>query len=142
MNITIKFNSIFLNQNFKWLVVIGSVMCVILFFFLKIDLSYCYFLCILIIFTGLLIVFYKNKNEPEKINIEGEKIELSFFNKVFFKRDICVFQKKYLKSQINEDVIELFEEDLIVAKIRKISLRGEDWEILKEYLTLDRPDMH
>lgn len=142
MNITIRFNSIFLIQNFKWLVIIGSVMCAVLFFFLKIDLSYCYFLCMLIIFTGLLIVFYKNKNEPEKINIEGERIEFSFFNKVFFKRKDCIFQKQYLRSQVKEDVIELFEEDLIVAKIRKISLRSEDWRTLKEYLTLAPPDMH
>lgn len=135
MNTTIIFKPVLLNKHLKWLVIIGLVICVVLFLFLKIDLSYRYFLCMLIIFMGLLIVFYNNKNEPEKIIIEGDRIEFSFFNKVFFKKEDCVFKKQNLRSQVKESVIELFDEDRIVSNIRKISLSSENWETLKVYLT-------
>ena len=94
----------------KRLIVIGVIVSIILFVGLEIELSYRYFLSMLIVFIGLLIVFYKNKYELEKIKLQGEQIELAFFNKVFFKRkpilclkhDIEVLELLLLYRQISK----------------------------------------
>ena len=136
MKTIIKLKPFFLTKALWYLVFIGCAICFLFFIFIKIDISFLYFLSMLVIFSGLLIVFYMNRNEPEKIKIEGEKVEFTFFNKVFFKRKICVCQKQELESfQGKDGVIKLYKEKHLVSKIRSSALSNEDWEKVKTYFT-------
>lgn len=136
MNEEVKCKAIYLTQAFKRLIIIGVLVSVILFLGLKIDLSYRYFLSILFVFLGLLIVFYQNKNELEKIKIEDDRVKLTYFNKVFFKRKPIECLKHDIEAQMQESIIELYKSKKIIAKVRITSVNEDDWQKLKSYFTL------
>ena len=136
MNKEIKCKAIFLTRAFKRLIIISLVVSVLLFLGLNIDLSYRYFLSMLFVFTGLLVVFYQNRYELEKLKIQDENIELSFFNKVFFKRKPIQCKKQGIEVQIQEDIITLYKAKQIIAKVRNSSVNKDDWNKLESYFVL------
>lgn len=131
-----KCKGFFLKQALKKLVIISVVVSVLLFLGLNIDLSYRYFLSMFFVFIGLLVVFYYNRHTPEIIKLQGEKIELTFFNKVFFKKPICVFNKQEIESRIQGENIEIFKSGSLSVRIRRNELNTEEWNKLKEYFSL------
>lgn len=134
METTIVFKATYLKKILWILVFIGIATSTLIFIAFKVDLSYRYFLSMLIIFLGLLIVFYLNRNEPEKLDIEGDRIKISFFNKVFFKREPFIYSRNNLTfKDHDENIIELFKDNQLIGIIRRSSLSEEDWEKVKVY---------
>jgi hypothetical protein len=139
MKTTIMFKATYLKKALWLLIFIEVAICALIFIALKFDLSYRYFLSMLIVFLGLLIVFYVNRNEPEKIDIEGDKIKISFFNKVFFKRKPCIYSRHDLIFKNHNDIIELFKDNQLIGIIRRSSLSEEGWEKVKVYFINESP---
>lgn len=133
MNETIRLKPVYLIKGLVWIAPIGIVLSLVLFLCLKIDLSYRYFLSMILVFIALLVVFYMNKEELEKICIIENKLEFHFFNKVFFKRKPCICDKQDIETQINDDTIIIFKDKKIIARIRSTSISNEVWIKLKAY---------
>ena len=140
MDETIKFKASYLNLSLKRLFTIGVLVSISLFVGLDIDLGFRYFLSMLFVFIGLLIVFYLNKNDPETIKFHGDKFEVTFFNKFFFKRSSCVYKRQETESRIKGKTIELFMGEKIVAIIRNsATTSNEDWIKLKSFFPSINP---
>lgn len=134
---TIKFKAIYLTKALWWLIIIGIIISTSIFLSLNIDLSYRYFFSVVIVFIGIIVVFYLNRNELERLDIDGEKIKLSYFNKVIFKRKPASYTKQDIDTKnINNDIIELLNNGKLIGVIRKKSLNLEDWEKVVTYFTL------
>lgn len=88
------------------------------------------------VFGEALFVSYNNRCDPRIIKIDGDKIEVNFFIKFFFKKQICIFKKQEIESRIQNENIEILKKGKLSVKIRKNSMEAEDWIILKEYLSL------
>ncbi len=125
----IKFKASYLNKSILWLIVIGILMSLMLFLTLNLATEYTYFLSMLFVSVGTLIVFYLNRNEPEQVQLDHEKIALVYFNKFFFKKPEANYTISELKSSVVNDRIVLSKNNLVVAIIRKASLVLADWEI-------------
>ncbi|MFO7447551.1 MAG: hypothetical protein R6W90_14365 [Ignavibacteriaceae bacterium] len=80
-----------------------------------------------------MIVFYLNRTEPKELEIDSDEVKITFFNKVFFKKVSRTFIKQNINYKLNNDIIELFEDNLLIVVIRKNSLSKEDWEAVKNY---------
>jgi hypothetical protein len=133
MKTTYKFKAKYLNKILWRLVIIGLAISLLIFIGLDIDLIYRYFISMMIIFVGILIVFYLNKNEIEQLNIEDEKLELIYFNKVFFKSKPSNYLKLELNIKSNDDIIELYKDNKLISNIRNESTVNDDWDKLKSY---------
>jgi hypothetical protein len=68
-NINIKFKPALLNKGFLYLIVAGVIISLIIFITLSVDIAFRYMLSTLIVFAGLLFLFFVNRNEPERIEI-------------------------------------------------------------------------
>ncbi|NPD44851.1 MULTISPECIES: hypothetical protein [unclassified Lentimicrobium] len=131
----VKFKPAFLNKGFLYLIVIGLIISLIIFITLSIDITFRYMFSALIVFAGLLVVFFINRNEPEKIEIKDNKIYITFFNKSFFKRKPIDFSIQELESKISENgIIHLTNKGKLIAIIRKDALMESDWKELKKLL--------
>ncbi|NOX85095.1 MAG: hypothetical protein GXO86_03870 [Chlorobi bacterium] len=136
-SIDIKFKPTFLNKGFLYLIVIGVIISLIIFITLRIDITFRYMLSTLIVFVGLLFLFFVNRNEPEKIEIKDKKIYITFFNRSFFKRKPIEFSIHELESKISEDgIIHLTNKGKLIAIVRKDALIDNDWKKIKELLAL------
>lgn len=134
--IEIKFRPAFLNKGLIYLIVTGVIISLIIFITLRIDITFRYMISALIVFAGLLIVFFFNRNEPEKIVFKDSKIFITFFNKSFFKRKPVDFSIQELESKISENgVIYLTNRGKIIAIVRKDALMENDWKELRDLLT-------
>lgn len=130
------FKAIYLNKMLWRLVIIGVIISLTIFIGLDIDISFRYFLSMLIVFIGLLIVFYRNKNELQKLNIGDDKFEIIYFNKVFFKKKPYYQTAQMLNTKLNNDVIEFSVNNKIIGLVRKASIDSGGWEELKSSLNL------
>ena len=136
MNITIRFEAIYLKKAFWWLFSIGFVISIFIFLGFKIDLSYRYSLSVFIVFLGIIVVFYLNRNELEELSIMGDEIKLSYFNKVFFKRKSARYTKHNIDiKKVDNDIIEILNNGERIGVIRKRSMNSEDWGRVNTYFT-------
>lgn len=133
MKAVFKFNANYLNRNIWILVIIGLIISLLFFLWVNIDVSYRYFWSMLLVFIGILIVFYLNRNELEQLNIKDEKIELFFFNKTFFKRKMLIYVKQELSIELKNNTIKLSKDNRITGKIRKDSTNENDWNEIVSY---------
>lgn len=132
----IKFKPAFLNKGLLYLIVTGVIISLIIFITLSIDITFRYMFSSLIVFAGLLVVFFANRNEPDKIEIKDNKIHITFLNKSFFKRKPIYFFIQELESKISENgIIHLTNKGKLIAIVRRDSLTTNDWKNLKELLT-------
>lgn len=105
MNKIIKCKAVMLKKYFKWLIAIGVFLSLAIFLCLSINLSYGYLIAMILVFGGLLVSFYLNRNELEIIEIEETKISLIFLNKIFFKKETLNYQKDELKQKFSKESI-------------------------------------
>ncbi len=132
MKITIKLKPFFLIRA-SWVVILaGFALSLMLFLLLPFDLTTLYALSMFMVFIGLLIVFYLNRNEPEMIEINGNEFKVHFFYQIFFKRKPIVASINDFKVKKNENAILLFEKQKVL-QIRKRSVTLDDWNLLVEY---------
>lgn len=136
MDETIKIRAVSLRKSLVWLAIISVPLCVFLFLWVEIDFIFSYILCMVFVFIGLLIVFYLNKKELEKIKIEDDKIKLTYFNKVFFKKKPIECLKHDIEVRMQENTIELCKSKNIIAKVHITSVNEDDWQKLKSYFNL------
>jgi hypothetical protein len=136
MNREYKFKPVILTKLFWRLAVIGIITSLVIFTTFNIDIAFRYMFSMLIIFAGLLFVFYINRNEPEYINIEKDTIKITYFNKAFFKRKPGSFSIEELSNKSNNDeIISLNKDSLMIVNLRKESLESIKWEELKKLFT-------
>lgn len=134
------FKAIYLNRLLWRVVVIGTILSLFIFIGLDIDISFRYFLSMLIVFTGLLIVFYRNRHDLHKLSIEEDTVELIYFNKVFFKKTPSSHTLASLNTKLNTDAIEFSENSKIIGLARKGAIDPAEWEELISRLNLtDNP---
>lgn len=131
----VKFKAIFLKKAFLLLVVVGVIISLLIFIFLDVYFIYKYMLSMLIIFSGIFVIFFLNRNEPERIKIKEDRIQFAFFNKVFFKRTPVSYSIKEINLESHDnDIMRLFKNEELFAVIRKEAIKTEDWESLKTNL--------
>jgi hypothetical protein len=136
MNDEIKCKASHLNRAFKKLIIISVILCTLIFLEFNMDLSFRYLLSVIFVFTGLLIVFFLNKYEIEKINLQDEIIELTYFNKIFFKKKPYSCKKQDVKTKMHKNIIVLYKANHIIGRIHNNSVCNEDWIKLKSYFAL------
>lgn len=124
------FKAIYLNRLLWRLIVIGTILSLFIFIGLDIDISFRYFLSMLIVCAGFLIVFYRNRHDLQKLSIEEDKVELIFFNKVFFKKPPSSFTIERKNIKLNIDTIEFSENSRIIGLARKGAIDPDEWEEL------------
>ena len=127
MKDTFKLKPVYLERLIWRLVIVGAIISLLVFLALNIDLSFKLSLSMLIVFIGVLIVFYLNKYEPEIITVEDKNFEFSYFNKVFFKRRKCVYAKNEIEVKIGDNIILVSVNGRLIGRIRKKSMEPEDW---------------
>lgn len=127
----IRFKPSFLTKGIWLSIVICGCLSLMIFLRLNIELEYRYLLSMIIVFIGILIVFYINRFEPSHIQIDNETICIDYFNKAFFKRKAVTFSKDKLSVSSRVDRIKVYTEDTLQAIIRKECLDLKDWEALK-----------
>jgi hypothetical protein len=130
----ILFKGYYFNKCLIWLYSIGILISAVIFLVFNFAIEYRYFICMIFIFTGIMIVFYLNRFEPASIKFSNEKIEVSYFNKFFFKKNQGIYSKDEIKILNKEDIFTLSNNTGIVAIIRKKALDAEDWGTFKKYL--------
>jgi hypothetical protein len=132
MKITIKLKPFFLTRALWIVILVGFALSLMLFLLLAFDLTTLYALSMFMVFIGLLIAFYLNRNDPEVIEVNENELKAHFFNKIFFKRKPIVASINDLRVKKNENAILLFEKRKAL-QIRKRSVTLDDWNLLVEY---------
>ncbi len=127
----IRLKAVFLTKALWLLVIVGVITSIIIYIFLEMNFTFQYLLSMLVVFSGILVVFFINRNEPEKIEIKKGKIKIVFFNKVFFKQRPISYSKIELNQISDNNIIKLFKDDVLVVNIRKEAVRIKDWEYFK-----------
>jgi hypothetical protein len=129
---TIKFKPFFLTRALWVVVFAGFVLSLMLFLFLAVDLTSIYALSMVIVFLGLIIAFYLNRNEPELIEINDNEIRVQYLNKFFFKRKPFVASVSDFKIIKTENEIMLIDKQPVL-QIRKRSVTTDDWNLINGY---------
>lgn len=132
MKITIKLKPFFLTRALWVVILAGFALSLMLFLLLPFDLTTLYALSMFMVFIGLLIVFYLNRNDPEMIEINENEFKAHFFNKIFFKRKPIVASVNNFRVKKNENAILLFEKRKVL-QLRKRSVTLDEWSLLVEY---------
>lgn len=131
----INLKASYLTKCIWWLIIIGVLLSSIIFLTLNIDLEYRYFLSMIFVFIGILIVFYLNRFEIEKIQFSKEKITLTFYNKFFFKKEPESYSKQEVKVKNKDSVLILYFNNNKIGIVRKDSLNSSDWQAFKEAIS-------
>ena len=135
---TVNFKGSYFNKCMIWLISIGVLISAVVFLTLNIVIEYKYFLSIFVVFIGIMIVFYLNRFEPDSIKISNEKIEISYFNKSFFKRKPGSYAISELKVSNKNDMLILSNNAETIGILRKDALDQENWGIIKNILLLKK----
>lgn len=135
MRVTFKFKATYLNKILWIMVLIGLIISLAIFLGLRMDLSYRYFLSMIIIFIGILIVFYLNRNELDQLSINEEELELIYFNKVFFRRNPSTYLRRDLTFVKTDKLLVLYKDNKTIGTIRKVSTDNQNWDKLLSYFT-------
>ena len=131
----IKINSLYLSNLMKKLLYGGVLISVLIFFGLDIDISYRYFISVLLVFVGLLYVFYLNKNFPEYIDIQDDQLKIAFSNKMFFKKGVQEYKKEDISLKEEEDLLLIYNKNELVAKIDILSFNDNDLCEFRSYFS-------
>lgn len=132
----IKFRVYFLRKAFVWLAIISIPLCVCLFLWMRIDFIYSYTLSMLFVFTGLVWIFYYNRHTPEVIKLKGDEFEITFFNKLIFKKQQCTCEKQEIEPCIKGENLEIYKDKTLLVKMHRNTVDDEEWDKLKVYFTL------
>lgn len=133
MRVTFKFKAKYLNKIIWIMVLFGLIISLAIFFGLRMDLSYKYFLSMIIIFIGILVVFYLNRNELDQLSINEEELELIYFNKVFFKRTPSTYLRQNLTFVKTDKLLVLYKGNTKIGIVRKVSTDNQNWDKLLSY---------
>ncbi|ASB48637.1 hypothetical protein [Alkalitalea saponilacus] len=131
MNRALKFRAVYLNGLFIRMFIVSIVLSLFMFTALDIDYSFIYLFSMIIVFIGVLSVFYLNRKDVEFIEIKDSTVEIHYFNKSFFKKDSLIVLKESLYIRRDENIITLLKDDNIIGLIRKNSLISNSWEEIK-----------
>jgi len=117
------------------MLLIDLILSIAIFFSLNIDLAYEYFISMLLVFFSLLVVFYLNRLELDKI-IFNNKVTIRYVNKFFFKRKPHELKKENLKVyEVNDSKLKIIINYKVIGFLRKKSLSKNDWDFLKDKLS-------
>ena len=131
----INFNPILLKKLIYIMLLIDLILSIAIFFSLNIDLAYEYFISMLLVFFSLLVVFYLNRLELDKI-IFNNKVTIRYVNKFFFKRKPHELKKENLKVyEVNDSKLKIIINYKVIGFLRKKSLSKNDWDFLKDKLS-------
>lgn len=130
-----NFQQFYLKKSINLLVIIGLILSISIFLLFKIDIVYKYFLSMVIVFLGVLIVFYLNKYHLEKLIINA-KLHFIYSNKFFFKKkdkEIGINEVEVDKK--NNAKLTISSKGKIVAIVRRNSLNDIEWREINDVLT-------
>ena len=89
----------------------------------------------ILIATGLIVVLYFNRLEVKMLQLDNGDFEVTYFNQQLFGKTQAKFLKKSVNIANEKNIITLYSNGVIVAKMRKGALDNEDWETLESYFT-------
>jgi len=113
-----------------------GLLAVVLFLIFPAIKGYLYFICMILMFSSLIYIFYQNRFELLVIGIETDEIHLSFVNNSVFKRkDIQVRKEQLELNQEGKKLIFLINGQQ-QAIVRKKAVNASDWEKLLSALTI------
>lgn len=136
MDKIVKFKASYLQKLIWGLIIIGVVFSLVVFLGFDVDIFYGYFLSVMVVFIGVLLVFYFNRYDVEELRLNEENVDLVFFNKVFFKKESKSYKKQDLNTKKSDSLIELNHKNSLVARIRKDSVKDQkEWEEISSYLS-------
>lgn len=117
---------------------IGIILSIVLFVSLKIDTSFIFMICTLILLSLIIRIFYLNQNEPDSILIEENRITISYINKSFFKKQTLNTELKQLNFEVQENVLQIKQNGNIIANLRKEALIDQDWAFVLSLFPVSR----
>lgn len=121
------FKPSFLNKGILWLTLIGVPVSTVLFLTLKIATEYIFFICMMFVSVGVLLIFYFNRFDVFQIIIDDHTIKLFYFNRSFFKTPTKSYTKNEIEISTNNDSIILSKEGTKVGIIRKSAVEAAAW---------------
>jgi hypothetical protein len=130
----INFRPSYLTKGIWLLIIIGGCSSLSIFLILDVEMSYRYLLSMIIIFIGILILFYVNRFEPELLSIDDETIHIDYFNKSLFKRKRTTILLNKITVSSEDAIIKIFNDKTLEAVIRKNAVEVEKWEIINRRL--------
>jgi cytochrome c biogenesis protein CcdA len=133
MRETFKFKATYLNKIIWTMVLIGLIITLAIFLGLRMDLICRYFISMIIILMGILIVFYLNRNELDQLNINEEELELIYFNRVFWKRPPSTYLRRNLTFVKTDELFVLYVDNKTIGTVRKVSTDNQSWDKLLSY---------
>lgn len=105
----------------------------ILFLTLEIKFSYKYLISMMIVFAGILSVFYQNRYDVQEFNVNEGELEFSYFNKTFFKKEKVKKSNVNIKIDVKNDEVTFSDINEVIGIIRKCSTDEEKWNELVEF---------
>ncbi len=123
-----KFKATFLNGLILKMIALSLIISVLMFAVLNIDYSLVFFFSMLIVFCGVLLVFYLNRYDVEIIKITDKNIDIEYFNKSFFKQKRLLISRNDIDIEEKDNGILLLKDLATIGVIREKSLIAEDWD--------------
>jgi len=133
MNLEINFNQIFFKKGLLVIILLGLLISVALFINSS-NIIFAYIISFIFVIIMLIILFYLNRNMPEKIIIDGNNLCIYYYNKAIFKKEPETYPKEQLIFDIKGNVLFLKINSIIIAEIRKKAIKKEDWNLLMKLL--------
>lgn len=134
MKEVIKFKAGYLNKLLGIYLSLSLLISVLIILRLDVDFIDGYIISMTITLSGLMVVFYLNKYEVEEIILTNENLEFYFINKFIFRRKTLNCLKSEINVKINQDIILIYKDSRLIAKVRKNSININSWEFLINYV--------
>lgn len=131
----IHLKSIYFSKLLSILLCLSILISALIFLEMNSKVEYKYLLCMIFVFLGILCVFYLNRFESLSLKIIDYTIEVEYFNKFFFKKQIGVYRLNELKIIKNHEKISLFYGGNLVTVLRKNAMLSSDWEYFEKMKT-------
>ena len=87
----------------------------------------------MIVFTGILSVFYQNRYDIQELNVNEGELEFSYFNRTFFKKGKVKKSNVNIKIDIKDDEVTFSDVNEVIGIIRKCSTDEGKWNELMEF---------
>jgi len=83
-----------------------------------------------LVFSSLIYIFYKNRFELLVININADNIHLTFINNSFYKRKDINVERERIKLKQDGDILSFWIDGQQQAIVREKAVSKSDWDKL------------
>ncbi|MFB6457038.1 hypothetical protein ACE38W_17335 [Chitinophaga sp. Hz27] len=109
---------------------------ILCFSLLPIPFEYGVVICSVFNTLGVFLLFFLNRNELTLLQVTpADKLDLSFINKSFFKRQDLLLEKNQYEIVTQKDIFLIKVQGKLMAVVRRSTMSDEDWNTISVYFT-------